>query len=185
MEYNYISHAFSRCQYLTWSLCSIIAFLGDNSVVAVWPARPFLSMWRVWLTRLTHSHTHTPESLFLYPKHHTNYHPHQNKRVPHPEREKDNGIVPCNDVVCSQREQQRKHQKAAAHHKVTEERTYKGTCPYSLQTITFGCCGHILFLQQLEEALLVPSFSPGVESVDEFFEVHDVLQRHLCLNIRA
>ena len=136
-------------------------------------------------THHTHTHTHTPESLFLYPKHHTNYHPHQNKRVPHPEREKDNGIVPCNDVVCSQREQQRKHQKAAAHHKVTEERTYKGTCPYSLQTITFGCCGHILFLQQLEEALLVPSFSPGVESVDEFFEVHDVLQRHLCLNIRA
>ena len=71
----------------------------------------------------TRTHTHTPKSLFLYPKHHTYYQPRQNKCVPHPEREKDNGIVPCNDVVCSQGEQQREHQKTAAHHKVAEERT--------------------------------------------------------------
>ena len=74
----------------------------------------------------TQTHTHTPESLFLYPKRHTHYQPHQDECVPYPEREKDGSIVPCNDAVCSQREQQREHQKTAVHHKVTEGRAEEG-----------------------------------------------------------
>ena len=74
-----------------------------------------------------------------------------------------------------------------------------GPCQYSPQTITgslmrdnfhlphvFGCCGRIPdnigYSSNLEEALLLSSCSPGVESVDEFFEMHDVLQ-HVATSV--
>ena len=52
-----LRHMFSRCQHLITCIychnhvCSIIAFLGDNLRLTVWPDPS--SLWRVWLARLT------------------------------------------------------------------------------------------------------------------------------------